>query len=478
MKSEGTMPEAAEPNGRHGPLPGDAGVKLAEIAGSLFQALAPKSIDLASKANGSNDPEPNLRYATLLEQIPAVVFMARLEDGLSEAYVSPYIEAVLGFSREEWLDDPIRWYYRIHPDDRDRWSLEASSFIVSGKTLRSLYRVLARDGHVIWFQCEAKMVRRADGEPWFIHGVGIDVTDLKNAEQELARARDELELKVQERTAELSQANAELQSEIAERKRAERSLERRAEELARSNADLEQFAYSASHDLQEPIRNVAISAQLLAREHAGALDKAGHQLLKSVIANAQHMHKLIRDLLEYTHVARVAEMAGTETDANRVMETVRQTLDAAIREHGAKVTCDALPAIWLPEIRLQQLFQNLVSNALKYRSEEPPRIHVSAAREDGSWVFSVRDNGIGIDPKYHDRIFGMFKRLHNNNGIYPGTGIGLAICKRIVEHAGGGIWVESDAGKGCTFWFTIPANAKTMDGMGSAGQVMPGESDR
>ncbi len=462
MKVEGTSPEAGEEDGRNVPVLGDAEAKLAELAGSLFQALSPSSFD-RDKRNGSGDSELNLRYATLLEQIPAVVFMARLEDGLSEAYVSPYIEAVLGFSREEWLDDPIRWYYRIHPDDRDRWSLEASSFVVSGETLRSLYRVLARDGQVVWFQCEAKMVRRADGQPWFIHGVGIDVTDLKNAEQERARARDELELRVQERTAELSQANAELQSEIAERKRAEFNLERRAEELARSNADLEQFAYSASHDLQEPIRNVAISAQLLAREHAKGLDTEGRQLLKSVIANAQHMHKLIRDLLEYTHVARVAGTAETDTDTNRVMETVRQTLESAIRENGAEIVCDPLPSIRLPEFRLQQLLQNLVSNALKYRSEKPPRIRVSAAREGGSWLFTVRDNGIGIDAKYHDRIFGIFKRLHNNNDVYPGTGIGLAICKRIVEHAGGRIWVESEAGKGSHFFFTIPAAAASVD---------------
>jgi PAS domain S-box-containing protein len=410
------------------------------------------SLELPSAA----PPEWAISYRTLLEQIPAVVFMARLEDGLSEAYVSPHIETILGFSRAEWLDDPIRWYYQIHPDDRERWSVEAAAFVFSGKPLRSLYRVLARDGRVVWFQCDVKMVRRKDGQPWFIHGVGIDVTSLKDAEEELKRARDELEIRVGERTAQLSEANADLESEIAERKRAERSLERRAEDLARSNADLEQFAYSASHDLQEPIRNVAICAQLLNRGYTGRLDPEGEKLLKTVIASAHHMENLVRDLLEYTHVTRAAVEPADLTDANKVLATVLRTFEGAIRETGADVTQGPLPQVILPAVRLQQVFQNLISNAIKYRSTRPPRIHVSASRVEGSWLFSVEDNGLGIDPKYHERIFGIFKRLHTKDQ-YPGTGIGLAICKRIVEHTGGRIWVQSESGKGAKFLFTVPA---------------------
>jgi light-regulated signal transduction histidine kinase (bacteriophytochrome) len=319
-----------------------------------------------------------------------------------------------------------------------------------------LYRVLARDGRVVWFQCDVKMVRRKDGQPWFIHGVGIDVTSLKDAEEELKRARDELEIRVGERTAQLSEANADLESEIAERKRAERSLERRAEDLARSNADLEQFAYSASHDLQEPIRNVAICAQLLNRGYTGRLDPEGEKLLKTVIASAHHMENLVRDLLEYTHVTRAAVEPADLTDANKVLATVLRTFEGAIRETGADVTQGPLPQVILPAVRLQQVFQNLISNAIKYRSTRPPRIHVSASRVEGSWLFSVEDNGLGIDPKYHERIFGIFKRLHTKDQ-YPGTGIGLAICKRIVEHTGGRIWLQSESGKGAKFLFTVPA---------------------
>jgi light-regulated signal transduction histidine kinase (bacteriophytochrome) len=299
------------------------------------------------------------------------------------------------------------------------------------------------------------MVRRADGQPWFIHGIGFDISDLKQAEQELSRARDELELRVEERTAELRRANAELESEVAERKQVQIALARRADELARTNADLEQFAYSASHDLQEPIRNVSICSQLLARQHQAKLDGETAHLLETIINSAKHMETLVLDLLEYTRVARMTESNESWNDANEVLGSVLRNLEATIRSSGATITSDPLPLIRLPDLRLQQVLQNLISNAIKYRSTRPPCIHISAAPAEDGWVVSVTDNGIGIAPRYHKRVFGIFKRLHSREH-YPGTGIGLAICKRIVENAGGRIWVESEAGKGATFKFYIP----------------------
>ena len=194
-------------------------------------------------------PNAVARYKTLVEQIPAVVFMAFLDKGIGEAYVSPQIEQMLGFTQEEWLNDPVRWYQHIHPDDKARWSLEAAQMFLSGEPLRSVYRVLARDGRVIWFHCEAKMVRRDDGRPWFIHGVGFDITELKKAEEALKEAHDKMEMRVHQRTAELERANLELQLEVAERERAEAELrkardelegrvEKRTAELARVNEDL------------------------------------------------------------------------------------------------------------------------------------------------------------------------------------------------------------------------------------------------
>ncbi|HEV7893078.1 MAG TPA: PAS domain S-box protein [Pyrinomonadaceae bacterium] len=178
-------------------------------------------------------PDVVSRYRILVEQIPAVVFMAFLDKGLSEAYVSPQIEAMLGFTQAEWLNDPVRWYQQIHPDDKSRWSVEAAQTFLSGEPLRSVYRVLARDGRVVWFHCEVRMVRHADGRPWFIHGVGFDITELKQAEEALKQARDSLELRVEERTKELGAANAELQQEIAVRQRAEASLLKAHAELER-----------------------------------------------------------------------------------------------------------------------------------------------------------------------------------------------------------------------------------------------------
>lgn len=422
-------------------------------------AETPASAPAVDERNASASLEIGVRYRTLLEQIPAVVFMAVLEDGRSEAYVSPHIESVLGFNRDEWLDDPIRWYYQLHPDDRGRWNIEAANFLLTGHPLRSTYRVLARDGRIVWFHGEAKMVRRPDGQPWFIHGVGFDITDLKQAEQELKHARDELEVRVQERTAELQKANAELKSEIADRIKAQTDLARRAEELARTNTDLEQFAYAASHDLQEPIRNVSISSQILSRRYQHIVDQDGGQLLEAIVSSAKHMERLVLDLLEYTRVARGSGEDENWSDAGEVFRKVLENLKSVIATSGASVTCGKLPFVTLPAVRLQQVFQNLVSNAIKYQDVHPPRIHVSAEAVEGGWLFSVEDNGIGISPKYHDRIFGIFKRLHTKDK-YPGTGIGLAICKRVVEDAGGKIWVESDVGKGAQFKFFIPESPR------------------
>jgi len=176
-------------------------------------------------------PRAQVLYATLVEQIPAVVFLAFLDGGSGEAYVSPQIETALGFSQQEWLSDPVRWYHQIHPADKARWSRDAADLLVSGEPLKELYRVMARDGHTVWFQCEAKMVRTKEGRPWFIHGVGFDISDLKSAEEELRRANTELETRVQDRTAELKRSNEGLQLEIAERERAQAEREKLISEL-------------------------------------------------------------------------------------------------------------------------------------------------------------------------------------------------------------------------------------------------------
>jgi PAS domain S-box-containing protein len=243
-----------------------------------------------------------------------------------------------------------------------------------------------------------------------------------------------------------------------ERRKAELALEERARDLARSNADLEQFAYVASHDLQEPLRMVASYVQLLERRYKDKLDDNARDFIGFAVEGVTRMRRLIEDLLAYSRVGtRGREPAPVDVTA--VVATAEKNLERAIAESGAVITKDPLPALSADEGQLVQVFQNLIGNAVKFRREEAPRVHVGARREGNDWVFSVRDNGIGIEKEYFDRIFIIFQRL-NPREIYPGTGIGLAITKKIVERHGGRIWVESTPGAGSTISFTIPATAR------------------
>jgi signal transduction histidine kinase len=261
----------------------------------------------------------------------------------------------------------------------------------------------------------------------------------RHSEERLRLMNEELERRVREQTAELAKANAGLEHQITA--------------LRRANADLEQFAYSASHDLQEPIRNVAIYGQILGKHYRHALDESGLKFLGFITEGAQRMELLVKDLLAYTQTGTDEAPVGI-VDANETLEKVLSILGAATTEAQAQVVYEKLPRLYIHDVHLQQLFQNLIGNSLKYRSPRSPRIRLTAADVDNCWRFAVEDNGIGIDSEYQEKIFGIFKRLHQN-GKYSGTGIGLAICKRIVERYGGRIWVESRAGEGATFFFTI-----------------------
>jgi PAS domain S-box-containing protein len=246
-----------------------------------------------------------------------------------------------------------------------------------------------------------------------------------------------------------------VKQDITARRRADVALQRAAAELTRSNEELQQFAYVASHDLQEPLRAVAGYVHLIETRFADQFDDKGRQHIAGAVQGAVRMHKLITDLLE---LSRVGTRTRTlePTDLNAVLAQVLHSLDAAIGETGARITVDPLPTLRADASQLAQLFQNLLGNALKFRGAEPLAIHVGAQRQnDGQWRFGVRDNGIGIDPQYFERIFLIFQRLHTRKE-YAGTGIGLAICKKIVERHGGRIWVESQPGRGSIFYFTLP----------------------
>jgi signal transduction histidine kinase len=238
------------------------------------------------------------------------------------------------------------------------------------------------------------------------------------------------------------------------RQQAEAELARKIQELARSNAELEQFAYIASHDLQEPLRMVATYTQLLAERYRGRLDENADKFIGYACEGALRMQALIQDLLAFSRVGRNCEACVT-VDCHALLQDILQSLGPAIRESGAVVTHKKLPVMWSNRSQMTQVLQNLIANAIKFRGREAPAISVQAERSGEHWLFSVSDNGIGIAPEHAENIFVVFQRLHTRTE-YPGNGIGLAVCKKIVEHCGGKIWVESKAGQGSTFKFTLP----------------------
>lgn len=278
--------------------------------------------------------------------------------------------------------------------------------------------------------------------------VGINTKDEIG---QLARALDEI-------TAELKRSTVltkNLEKEIAERVRAEEQMQLYAADLEQRNEELRQFAYAASHDLQEPLRMVGSFVQLLARRYEGKLDSDADEFIAFAVDGVGRMQDMIQALLEYSRVGMEGK-AFTPTDCSAVLDRALVNLQTAIEASGAAVTHDPLPTVMADEMQLGQLLQNLISNGVKFRGEDPPRVHVSAEQKGNQWVFSVRDNGIGIDPEHSDRIFSLFQRLHSREE-YPGTGVGLALCKKIVELHGGRIWVESQPGRGSTFYFTLHA---------------------
>ena len=230
----------------------------------------------------------------------------------------------------------------------------------------------------------------------------------------------------------------------------------RQEALLQANADLEEFAHSASHDLREPLRSMSIYSDLLVRKYAGSLDERGIEALNLIQTGARRMNALLDDLLSYAHASSIQEGAVEPIDAMTPLRWALDNLSAAIQQSDAKITIGQMPTVRMRESHLSQVFQNLIGNAIKYRKpDEQVQIQLSATRAHTAWIFEIADNGIGVPPAYKETIFGIFKRLHSNSE-YSGTGMGLAICKRIVERYRGRIWVESELGRGANFFFSVP----------------------
>ncbi|MEV4471671.1 ATP-binding protein [Nonomuraea sp. NPDC049504] len=262
-----------------------------------------------------------------------------------------------------------------------------------------------------------------------------------------------------DRPAELAELSSHIDSMRGRILSAWRVANDQAEELRRSNGELEQFAYVASHDLQEPLRKVASFTQMLEQRYGSQLDERAKQYIAYAVDGAKRMQLLINDLLDFSRVGRVTG-ERTVTEPGAALDRALDNLSATIEDTGATVTRDELPAVMGNHLQLTQLFQNLIENAVKFRSEEPPRVHIGVRRDGDMWEFSCSDNGIGVEPKYADRIFLIFQRLHARD-VYPGTGIGLALCRKIVEYHGGQLWLDGEdtepGGHGATFRWTLPA---------------------
>lgn len=362
------------------------------------------------------------RFRSLLEAAPDAIVIS-LENG-EIVLVNSRTESLFGFKRENLIGRNVRmlvpdWTWRA-PDSREDAPREGNK----AADLR------ARRQDSAEFPAAITTSPLQTSEGILITSAIRDISDRKRAEERIREINTELEARVAERTA----------------------------DLQRTNEQLTQFAYAASHDLQEPLRMVVSFTQLLEERYKSRLDADADRLIGFAVEGALRMEVLLKGLREYLQ-ADDARPAGA-VDCNLAFQKACQNLESAITASGAEVTCDALPKVPAPEVSIVQVFQNLIGNAIKYRSLQPPRVHVSASEESdentsgGVWRFSVRDNGIGIEPQHVNRIFGIFKRLHGPQ--YAGAGIGLALCHRIVDRLGGRIWVESELGHGSTFFFTLP----------------------
>jgi len=378
------------------------------------------------------------RFRATVESAPMAMVMIDTVGAI--VLVNAEMEKLFGYAHQELLGRsvevlvPERFRFR-HPQLRSQFfAAPEARRMGAGRDLFGL----RKDGSEFPVEIGLNPLQTEDG--LFVLSAIVDLTERKRLEVALREANEQLEEHVAQRTAQLAHRTEELQRAI--------------EALERSNLELQQFAYIASHDLQSPLRSISGFVQLLQAEYAGRLDEQADDWIRRTVQAIRQMQTLIRDLLEYSRIESRAR-PFEPVHFHDVVTDVLMSLEASIRDASAQVTSAELPTVVGDRSQLVQLMENLIGNALKYHGDQPPHIHVSAERRENDWVFSVRDNGLGIDPKYHAQIFEIFQRLHDQQE-YPGTGIGLAVCRRVVHRHGGRIWLESKPGRGSTFYFTLP----------------------
>jgi PAS domain S-box-containing protein len=494
------------------------------------------------------------KFRTLVENIPAVTFVAPLDDSSPELYVSPQIEKLLGFKQKEWVEDPVLWHRQLHPEDRDRWNRHFAPTCAEGTPFRSTYRFLNKDGRTVWVHGSANFVRDEYDRLLFLQGVAFDVTEIKEAQEErerffslsldlfcvagmdgtfrrvnqafcsvlgyrteellerpilelvhpddqettsqqlaglargepterfenryrcrdgsyrwlqwvaapfterqlcFAAARDVTREKQAEE--ELLQAKAELERRVQQRTE---ELTRLVAQLEERNKELQKYAYHATHDIKEPLRTILTQTQKVVRTYAEQLPGEASKWLGDVISAVGRMRVLLERLKDYAEVNRVAP--PVRVDCSKAVGTALVNLKAAIEESQAEVEVlwGDPPTVNGAREHLELLFQNLIGNAIKYRSPERAlRVEVGARRQADGWLFWVRDNSVGIHPKYWTKIFliGSESKVDKRKDLVDSSwGYGLSICEKTVARHGGRIWVASEPGQGSTFYFTLP----------------------
>jgi PAS domain S-box-containing protein len=424
--------------------------KLQEGVNAMGERIAQRTSEQQAAEQAVREREARIRR--LVDSNIIGIFLWDLRGAITDA--NDAFLKLIGYERSELLAGDVQWNRLTPPEYEAIDALKADEVRRNLSCIPYEKEFLHKDGSRVPILIGAAMFEDA-GET----GVAfvLDLTELKRANIALRAAHDQLEHRVQERTSDLKRINQRLEHEIEERRQAEQELAKRSRELARSNDDLEQLAYVASHDLQEPLRMIASYLQLLDKRYTETLDADGREFIGYAVDGARRMQALIDDLLSYSRIGTKTQ-AMKATDCGKLIGQVLEGLDLAIRESGARVHCGDMPVVHADPNRLAQLFQNLIANAIKFRTDAPPEVWIRADPTEEGWCFSVQDNGIGIPAEYRERVFAMFQRLHSRRE-YPGTGIGLAICKRIVERHGGRIWIEDGPGTGTVFRFTLPQQA-------------------
>jgi PAS domain S-box-containing protein len=437
------------------------------------------------RADGAGSVAGDLRYRTLLEQIPAVTFMATLDDGPSDFYVSPQIEAMLGFTQKEWVEDPVLWYRQLHPDDVLRWHVEFAQTCSTGRSFKAEYRFLARDGRVVWVHGEAQVVRDRDGRPLFLQGIAFDITDRKRV-QEVLLLSDELERQVRDRTAALARANEELHAEIRERTRIEEDVRQVNAELAlardramEASRVKSAFLANMSHELRTPLNAIIGYSELLQELAAREGRAASLPDLGKINVAGKHLLALIDDLLDiskieagrmelFPEIIAIADLVR-ELDGAIQPLAARNANTLVIRSHDAPATIQADPT------RLRQCLLNLLGNACKFTRGGTIEFEVARGPGNGSGrpsiLFRVRDDGIGMTPEQVGRLFQAFTQADTSiTRKYGGTGLGLAITRQLAQLMEGTVSLESIAGRGSTFTLRLPVEpiAASIVGVGAS----------